>query len=76
MANKRNYDEFVIQWNAFAQVEQFMDALDIKGYPHMPVDHKTIIPDEGQVKDRNKHGPRRRLPRQWLIALILSDLQG
>jgi hypothetical protein len=47
MANKINYDEFVIQWNAFAQVEQFMDALEIKGYPRMPVDHKTVIPDEG-----------------------------
>jgi hypothetical protein len=31
-----NYNEFVIQWNAFAQVKQFMDALEIKGMHACP----------------------------------------
>jgi hypothetical protein len=43
-----NYEEFEMQWNAFAQVEGLSDALMAKGHPDMPMDYKTEIPDEGQ----------------------------
>jgi hypothetical protein len=37
-----------MQWNSFAQVEGFSDALMANGHPDMPTDYKTAIPDEGQ----------------------------
>jgi hypothetical protein len=43
-----SYEEFEMQWNAFAQVEGFSDALLTEGHPDMPTDHKTVIPDDGQ----------------------------
>jgi hypothetical protein len=43
-----SYDEFEMQWNAFAQVKGFSDALMVEGHPDMPTDHKTDIPDDGQ----------------------------
>jgi hypothetical protein len=71
-----NYEEFGMQWNAFAQVEGFSEALLAKGQPEMPYDYTTAIPDEGKVKERNKHVPRRKMPRQWLITLWHSSRQG
>jgi hypothetical protein len=41
-----NYEEFEMQWNAFAQVEGFSDALMANGHPDMPTDYKTAIPDD------------------------------
>jgi hypothetical protein len=37
-----------MQWNAFAQVEGFSEALLAKGHPDIPSDYKTVIPDKGQ----------------------------
>jgi hypothetical protein len=37
-----------MQWNEFAQVEVFLDALMAKGHPDMLTDYKTNIPDDGQ----------------------------
>jgi hypothetical protein len=48
-----SYEEFEMQWNAFAQVEGISDALMAKGHPDMPTDYKTAIPDDGQGQ-RNK----------------------
>jgi hypothetical protein len=43
-----SYEEFEMQWTAFAQEEGFSDALMAKGHPDTPTDYKTAIPDEGQ----------------------------
>jgi hypothetical protein len=50
----QNYEEFEMQWNAFAQVEGFSDALMAEGHPDMPTDHKTAIPDEGQGQGKKE----------------------
>jgi hypothetical protein len=49
-----NYEEFEMQWNAFAQVEGFSDALMAKDHPDMPTDYKTAIPDEGQGQGKKE----------------------
>jgi hypothetical protein len=43
-----NYEEFEMQWNAFAQVEGFSDALMANDHPDMLTDYKTAIPEDGQ----------------------------
>jgi hypothetical protein len=43
-----------MQWNSFAQVEGFSDALITKGHPYMPTDYKTVIPDDGQGQGRKQ----------------------
>jgi hypothetical protein len=43
-----------MQWNAFAQVEGFLDALMAKGHPDMLMDYKTAIPDEGQGQGKKQ----------------------
>jgi hypothetical protein len=43
-----------MQWNAFAQVEQFEDALEPRGHPNMPADCKTVIPDEAQGEGKKQ----------------------
>jgi hypothetical protein len=43
-----NYEEFGMQWNAFAQVEGFSDALMANGHLDMLTDYKTVILDDGQ----------------------------
>jgi hypothetical protein len=49
-----NYEEFEMQWNAFAQVEGFVDALMANGHPDMPMDYKTVIPDYGQGQGKKQ----------------------
>jgi hypothetical protein len=49
-----NYEEFEMQWNAFAQVEVFSDALMVKGHPDIPTYYKTEIPDEGQGQGKKQ----------------------
>jgi hypothetical protein len=49
-----NHKEFEMQWNAFAQVEGFLDALMAKVHPDMPTDYKTAIPDEGQGRGKKE----------------------
>jgi hypothetical protein len=49
-----NYEEFEMQWNAFAQVEGFSDALMANGHPDMPTDYKTAIPDDGQGQGKKQ----------------------
>jgi hypothetical protein len=49
-----SYKELEMQWNAFAQVEGFSDALMAKGHPYMPTDHKTAIPDDGQGQGKKQ----------------------
>jgi hypothetical protein len=49
-----SYEEFGMQWDAFAQVEGFSDALMTKGHPEIPTDHNTAIPDDGQGQGK-KH---------------------
>jgi hypothetical protein len=49
-----NFEEFEMQWNAFAQVEGFSDALMAKGHPAMPTDYKTAIPCEGQGRGKKE----------------------
>jgi hypothetical protein len=49
-----SYEEFEMQWNAFAQVEGLSDALMVKGHPDMPTDHKTVIPDDGQGQGKKQ----------------------
>jgi hypothetical protein len=50
-----------MQWNAFAQVEGFSDALMVNVRPDMPTDYKTAIPDDGkgqgkkQLRTKNKN---------------------
>jgi hypothetical protein len=46
-----SYEEFEMQWNAFAQVEGLSDALMAKGHQDMPTDYKNVIPYDvqGQV---------------------------
>jgi hypothetical protein len=51
---QENYDESEMKWNAFAQVEQFIDALAPNGHPNMPADHKTGIPYEGQGEGKKQ----------------------
>jgi hypothetical protein len=41
-----------MQWNAFARVEGFSDALMAKGHPDMSTDYKTVIPYDGQVQGK------------------------
>jgi hypothetical protein len=43
-----------MQWNAFAQVEGFSDALTAKGHPDMPTDYNTAILDEGQGQGKKE----------------------
>jgi hypothetical protein len=38
-----SYDDFEMQWSAFAQVEGLSDALMAKGHPDMPTDYKTVL---------------------------------
>jgi hypothetical protein len=49
-----NYEEFEMQWNAFAKVEGFSYALMANGHPDMPTDHKTAIPDDGQGQEKKQ----------------------
>jgi hypothetical protein len=49
-----SYEEFEMQWNAFAQVEGFSDALMTEGHPDMPMDYKTYIPDDGQGQGKKE----------------------
>jgi hypothetical protein len=49
-----NYEEFEMQWNAFAQVEGFSEALLAEGHPYMPTDYKTALPDEGQGQGKKE----------------------
>jgi hypothetical protein len=49
-----SYEEFEMQWNAFAQVEGFSDALMAEGHPDMPTDYKTAIPDDGQGQGKKE----------------------
>jgi hypothetical protein len=43
-----------MQWNAFAQVEGFSDALMANGHPDMLTDYKTAIPDDGQGQGKKQ----------------------
>jgi hypothetical protein len=43
-----------MQWNAFAQVEGFSDALMANGHHDMPTDYKTPIPDDGQGQGKKQ----------------------
>jgi hypothetical protein len=52
--NIESYEEFEMQWNAFAQVEGFSDALMAEGHPDMPTDYKTAIPDDGQGQGKKE----------------------
>jgi hypothetical protein len=45
---QESYEEFEMQWNAFVQVEGFLDAFLPKGSPDMLADRKTVSPDEVQ----------------------------
>jgi hypothetical protein len=47
-------EEFEMQWNAFAQVEGFLDALMVNGHPDMPTDYKTAISDDGQGQGKKQ----------------------
>jgi hypothetical protein len=49
-----NYEEFEMQWNAFAQVEGFLDVLMANGHPDMPTDYRTAIPDDGQGQGKKQ----------------------
>jgi hypothetical protein len=49
-----SYEEFEMQWNAFGQVEVFSDALMARGHPDMLMDHKTVIPDDGQGQGKKQ----------------------
>jgi hypothetical protein len=49
-----NYEEFEMQWNAFARVEGFSDALMANGHPDMPTDYKTAIPDDAQGQGKKQ----------------------
>jgi hypothetical protein len=71
---QENYEEFEMQWNAFARVEGFADALFPKGHPYMPADHKTAIPDEGEGKKQAR--AKKEIPRLWLTTLWPSNLPG
>jgi hypothetical protein len=54
MARLKATRKFEMQWNAFAQVEGFSDALMAEGHPDMPTDHKTAIPDDGQGQGKKE----------------------
>jgi hypothetical protein len=58
-----NYEEFEMQWNAFAQVEGFSDALMAKGHPNMPTDYKAAIPDEGQGQGKKEARAKKENPK-------------
>jgi hypothetical protein len=75
-SKQENYEEFEMQWNAFAQVEGFADVLLPNGHPHMPADHKTAITDEGHGEGKKQAWARRKSPRLWLTTLWPSNLQG
>jgi hypothetical protein len=51
---QEHYEEFEIQWNAFAQVEGFADVVLPKGHPDILADHKTKIHDKGQGEGNNQ----------------------
>jgi hypothetical protein len=43
-----------MQWNAFARVDGFSDALMAKVHPDMHTYHKTVIPDDGQGQGKKQ----------------------
>jgi hypothetical protein len=65
---QENYEEFEMQWNAFAHVEVFADALLPKGHPYIPSDHKTTCPDEGQGQGEGKKQARAKKENSKAVA--------
>jgi hypothetical protein len=71
----QNYKEFVMQRNAFAQVEGFSDALMANGHLDMPTDYNTVILDDGQVQRKKQARAKNKMPRKLIITLWYSSLQ-
>jgi hypothetical protein len=73
---QENYEEFEMQYNAFAQVEGFVDTLLPKGHPTIAADHKTDIHDEGQGEGKKQARAKKDFLRLWLTTLWPSNLPG